>query len=232
MASLCELGEAGQLGVHSGHCVHLDPAVEEEHVSKGAVMRWLAGILAAVVAGVVTYVITERVGNDGPPAGTTPVATDTSDAGSIADRVLACQHAHNLSAQSAVVKTSDGYLATECAWPAPPYADADGFTQIEVTSVFVPGTAPDNLSVDRIVGRCTTFEAAYDFLVQGGQVIHGPTFTARPGMVVDSDGKPYVEHPEVYGNQLLRQIVGFTPARDELEIVYVEGGELVSLNCV
>ncbi len=201
-------------------------------MSRCAVTRWLAGVLAAVVAGVVIYVIIERVGNDGPPQGTTPTGTATSDPGSVADRVLACQSAHNLSAQSALVKTSDGYVATGCAWPAPPHADADGFTQIKVRSVFVPGTAPDNLSVDRIVGRCTIFQAAYDFLVQGGQVIHGPKFTARPGMVVDSDGKPYVDRPEVYGNRLLRQIVGFTPAPDELEVVYGEGGELVSLNCV
>ncbi len=123
----------------------------------------MRGVLAAVVAGVVTCVITERVGNDGPPPGTTPTATNTLDPGGVADRVLACQSAHKLGAQSALVKTSDGYLATECAWPAPPHADADRFTEIKVTSVFVPGTAPTNLSVDRIVGPCTTFQAAYDF---------------------------------------------------------------------
>jgi hypothetical protein len=167
------------------------------------------------------------------PATAAPTVTPTvPDHVTVAARVQACQKAHGLSSQSSVTKLEKGYRAVSCAWPPPGYADADGFTEIRVTSVYVKGTAPSNDSVDRIVGPCKRFQVAYDFTVQGGLVEHRPAFTAPPGVVVYSDGSAYVEHPERMNGQLLRQVVGFTPARDELEVYYPEGGRIVALGCV
>jgi hypothetical protein len=165
------------------------------------------------------------------PASGPTMTTAASDLVTAAERVQACQTAHGLVKQSSLTKTTNGYVAAACAWPPSAHSEADGFTQIKVESVYVRDTAPSNYSIDRIVGPCERFEAAYDFLVQGGTVIHGPKFAALPGIVVDSNGATFVERPEQFNNQLLRNIVGFSPARDELEVIYEEGGSLVSLQC-
>jgi hypothetical protein len=208
-------------------------------VIAGIVIAAITAFAAAIASGAGTsaweWINQLIVAESFPPevTPTTPAITSaTPDPVTAADRVLACQKAHGLSSQNSLTKAGTSYRAASCAWPPPAYADAAGFTEIRVTSVYVKGTAPSNDSVDRIVGPCAKFRVAYDFTVQGGLKEHSPAFTAPPGVVVYSDGKPYVEHPERMDGQLLRQVVGFTPARDELDVYHPEGGEIVTLSCV
>jgi hypothetical protein len=203
-------------------------------VIAGIIVAAVTAFVVAIASGAGTAVWTWISGGSSRSSSPTPassLATTASDLVTAAERVQACQRAHGLAGQDSLTKTANGYIATSCTWPPSTYAEADGFTEIKVESVYVRNTAPDNYSIDRIVGPCKKFQAAYDFVIQGGTVIHGPVFTASPGIVVDSDGAIYVEHPERFDNQLLRQMVGFSPARDELEVIYVEGGSLVSLRC-
>jgi hypothetical protein len=81
-----------------------------------------------------------------------------------------------------------------CVWPAPPYADRDGFTQITVeVAEGIPGVSEAEGTgwVDRIRGPCETFEVAYDFGKQGASA-HLAAFTAAPGaLLFGGEGQRY-----------------------------------------
>jgi hypothetical protein len=88
----------------------------------------------------------------------------------VAAHVDRCENQHLLTRQRQSVSRTVAITAYDsCTWPAPSYADADGFTGITVQTVPGPGQteASDASSADRITGPCRAFALTYDFGFQG-----------------------------------------------------------------
>jgi hypothetical protein len=165
-----------------------------------------------------------------PPPGPGPTTEDPAQV--IATRIADCEHTHHLLRQNELRKSSQGYTELSCEWPAPNYADADGYTEIDVTAVPIPGgSEATGADVDRIVGPCATFRMSYEALNQGGGQ-HLPPFDVRPGNIVTPGGQPYVDQPQDFNGATLGMRLGFTPATDEVEVVRDSGAFLELLSCV
>ncbi len=137
-----------------------------------------------------------------------------------------CESQHQLNQQR---QTLDITVATtafdSCMWPAPSYADADGFTQITFQTVAGPGAdeASDSDWVDRITGPCNKFTLAYDFGSQGA-LEHLAPFTIPVGLITSID-QPGTAWPGGVKS------LSFYPARDEVDVMHNSNDELSGASC-
>jgi hypothetical protein len=137
-----------------------------------------------------------------------------------------CEAQHQLTQQSQELDITVSTTAFDsCAWPAPSYADADGFTRVTVQDVAGPGVdeASDTDYADRITGPCGTFTLAYDFGVQGAAQ-HLAPFTAPAGMLTSVD-QPGTAWPGGVKS------LGFYPARNEVDVLHNSNYLLISAAC-
>jgi hypothetical protein len=156
----------------------------------------LGAVTALIVAGAGLWAaIAQLVGPSGP--GPQPPGSSAAvDAEVVANRIQACEKTHNMTKAQQVITGSDGlwHDFRSCVWPAPPYADRDGFIQLTVeTTDGIPGASEADGTglVDRIKGPCGTFVLAYDFGKQGGSQ-HLRPFAAVPGdLFIGGEGQRY-----------------------------------------
>jgi hypothetical protein len=145
----------------------------------------------------------------------------------VAAQVQACESAHKMAQASDVLTSGNDipYAFRSCQWPAPPYADDDGFTQITVTTVTgvqYASEADNNGYVDRIRGPCKTFEFAYDHGKMGAVTHLGP-IRAEPGaLLIGGDGVPY---PGPEGDR------PFYPGPDEVDVFHNSSYVLAKASC-
>ena len=137
-----------------------------------------------------------------------------------------CETQHRLSQQhQTVTRSATTTDFDSCIWPAPSYADADGFTQIK--SRLVSGPGPDDASgtdwVSRITGPCKVFSLAYDFGFEGG-FTRLASFSAPAGLLT-SLSNPGKEWP---GKD---KYLGFYPARDEVDVLHNSDDVLSQASC-
>jgi hypothetical protein len=209
--------------------------------------RWLAGTIAGVAVAAVTafgVAIATGAGNDvwsrvkgvfgfhDAPSTTPPdQPTPESPEQHAAARIAECERTHHLLRQSELAKNSQGYIQRSCDWPPPSYADADGYTEINVTAVPIPAGSKVESHVDRIVGPCATFRMSYEQPDQGGGR-HLPPFEVRPGNIVGITGNAYVDRPQDHDGATLAMRLGFTPGTNEVQVIRSIGGIIESLSCV
>jgi hypothetical protein len=131
-----------------------------------------------------------------------------------AAQVNACEKAHQLTQQRQRATASESVTVfSSCTWPAPTYAQADGFAQITVTVVAGPGQSEASGAdwVDRITGPCAHFTLTYDFGSQGS-ADHLQPFDLAAGSVtsVDKPGQAWTGNTADFS---------FYPERDEVDVV-------------
>ncbi len=135
-----------------------------------------------------------------------------------AKMVDSCEVAHHLQKQSDRADTDSGTTLSFCAWPPPSWADRDGYSEIVVRTVPVPGLdeASNANEADYIKLPCHTVQLMYDFGSQGDYE-HQPPITAKTGDVL----------PGKYRSQL----PGY-PSRDEVVYLHNDKQGLYSASCV
>jgi hypothetical protein len=161
-------------------------------------------------------------------AGSSPSASAaTQSASQIATaHVDKCEAQHQLTQQHQKISRTVAITAFDsCTWPAPAYADSDGFTEITAQAVPGPGQGESSDAdwADRIAGPCTTFALAYDFGFQGA-LKHLAPFTAAAGLVTSID-QPGTAWPGGVGS------LGFYPARNEVDVLHNSNDELAMAAC-
>ncbi|GAA3431019.1 hypothetical protein [Kutzneria kofuensis] len=199
--------------VHGG--VHITEA--RRHAVRNAI---LVALIVLGTGGGMWLMIANRPTGSAPPPSPTPTTPPAEPQN--ARSVQQCEALHHMSSQHTLIKVSDTARAyNSCAWPAPSFADADGFTQINVVTVAGPGEyeASDATEVDRITGPCREFRLTYDFGYQG-ELQHKAPFTAPPGMVTDLDQPGSNWSPGVTA-------LSFYPSRNEVDVVH-NGHNIVS----
>lgn len=156
-----------------------------------------------------------------------PVSAATQSTSSVAAaHVGHCEAQHQLTQQHQELSITVAVTAFEsCTWPAPAYADSDGFTKITVQTVPGPGQdeASDADYVDRITGPCMTFTLAYDFGLQGA-LKHLAPFTAAAGLLTSID-QPGTAWPGGVRS------LSFYPARDEVDVLHNSNDALAGAAC-
>jgi len=176
-----------------------------------AVLVGVALVSAAVLPPLFTYVTGREVSN--------------------AEQVRTCmdQHQMNSARDKREVETAgDTYLGEEvyrrttfrfCDWPRPGYAEADGYSQIEVIVTPGPGDseATDATNLDRILTTCPAISVTYQFGLQGSSEFVGP-YTLRPGDVVEPfTGKAWVPQAPADGEEPM--VVYPYPQSEEVIVV-------------
>ena len=130
--------------------------------------------------------------------------------------IVACAGAHGMAGPAEIVRppapTIRGTSTTRfrsCEWPAPPYAAADGYSEITVTRVPWPERAEvTNASApDWIVAPCAEVELRYTFAKQSSPVLQQPIRVAR-GARVSIGGQPFTEP------------LPFSPSADDVVVVH------------
>ena len=175
------------------------------------------------------------------------VQPTTSSGIEAANQVSICMKQHNLpkahfiaeylaeSDNTNILSTSYFYY---CDWPAPPYADPDGYTEIKVEIVPGPDYSFDKpmieleaLTIARIYSSCNELKLGYEYYRQG---VGGPLipFTAYPDTIVDTRGKPWVFSDETLSFGVAGYL-GFSPTRNELIVISGLGdNELDLVECI
>ena len=106
-----------------------------------------------------------------------------------AKQVRECIAQHGLARASDVqARGRNTTVFSTCVWPAPPWADPDGYSEIIVREDPGPGeTEASGVSVaDRIDASCTELEVAYSFGKQG-DFDRRPPFEVIRGQIVTAD---------------------------------------------
>jgi hypothetical protein len=137
-----------------------------------------------------------------------------------------CEAQHQLTQQhQKIARTVTVTAFDSCIWPAPAYADSDGFTEITFQTVPGPGQgeASGTDAVDRITGPCKTFTLAYDFGSQG-DLKHLAPFTAPAGLLTS------IEQPGTAWPGGVRSL-SFYPARNEVDVLHNLRYVLTSATC-
>jgi hypothetical protein len=112
-------------------------------------------------------------------------------------QVQACERAHGLTQQHQRVQigVGDANAFASCNWPAPRYADTDGYSQISyaTTPVDLPESSAAD-AVDRFSGPCKVFLLRYDFKSQGDDQ-HPIPASVPAGTITQMDqaDRPYAE---------------------------------------
>jgi hypothetical protein len=188
----------------------------------------LGAVTALIVAGAGLWAaIAQLVGPSGPSTQPTSGPSAAVDAEVVANRIQACEQTHNMNKAQQVITSTDGlwHDFRSCVWPAPPYADRDGFIQITVeVANGIPGVSEADGTgyVDRVRGPCGTFEIAYDFGKQGHSE-HMPAFAATPGdLLFGGEGQRY-EGP--------KSDLPFYPESDEVDIFHNGSYVIASVSC-
>jgi hypothetical protein len=191
-----------------------------------------AKILGAVTALILAAAglwaaIAQLIGPSGPSTQPTSGPSASVDAEVVAKRIQSCEQSHNMTKAQQVITSSDGlwHDFRFCVWPAPPYADRDGFIQItvEVAEGMAGVSEADGTGwADRIRGPCNTFEIAYDFGKQGVSQHFAP-FTAVPGdLLIGGEGDRY-DGPK--GD------LPFYPESDEVNVFHNGSYVIASVSC-
>jgi hypothetical protein len=179
----------------------------------------LGGLIAAVTALWAGIAHLPHAGaNQAPTSGSTPLA--------VTAHVDQCESQHGLTGQTEKISRTVATTAFDsCTWPAPPYADADGFTEITLQTVPGPGQdeASDTDWADRVTGPCRTFVLSYDFGLQGA-LKHLAPFTAPAGLLTSID-QPGSAWPGGV------RALSFYPARDEVDVLHNSNDVLASAAC-
>jgi hypothetical protein len=113
------------------------------------------------------------------------------------DHIRACEKAHGMRQtrehrRSEVTENVSKTVYMACEWPAPAYAEADGFSSIEVSEEYQEQyqySASDCNYIDIVHGPCEKYTLSYDYGHMGYE--HRPPFAASPGQLLNAfNGKP------------------------------------------
>jgi hypothetical protein len=112
-----------------------------------------------------------------------------SDTLTPAQHVAACKHTHDMTRDHQQVKVGVGQngMAT-CEWPAPVYADADGYSVVDTTlGISIPdGSEATGIAYDKFAeSGCQSYALTYSFKSQG-DVQHIPPVTVAAGTVTNA----------------------------------------------
>jgi hypothetical protein len=181
----------------------------------------VGGLIAAVTA--LWAGITHLTSGTPSPSASAATQSTTQVAATHVDQ---CEAQHQLTQQHQELSITVAVTAFDsCTWPAPAYADSDGFTKITAQTVPGPGQdeASDSDYVDRITGPCMTFTLAYDFGFQGA-LKHLAPFTASAGLLTSID-TPGAAWPGGVRS------LSFYPARDEVDVLHNSNDVLTNAAC-
>jgi hypothetical protein len=146
-------------------------------------------------------------------------ATETS-----AKMIELCESAHHMESQTTRTDSETTMNFRFCQWPAPSWADGDGYYTIVVRELDGPGDSEASGAnrADYIKIPCRKARLEYDFGSQG-YYAHIPAITASVGDVIagspDSDKK------------LRKQLLEY-PSRDEIVYLHNDKQSLQSAKCV
>jgi hypothetical protein len=141
-----------------------------------------------------------------------------------AAKIDACESAHGLSQRHEAVTIGIGTSGfASCDWPAPRYADPDGFSEISVETVPGPGdsASSDATEIDRMTGPCAKFRLTYDAKEQGTD-LHPIPLTLAAGSVtwMDQPGQPFTGDEGIAG-----------PARNQVDFLRNDNEILADAAC-
>jgi hypothetical protein len=148
------------------------------------------------------------------------------------NQVRSCMNQHGLKKARTETESSGLRVFASCQWPAPEYADQDGFAEIRVRKVdrsrfLDAGDTSEAGGVgfaDRIkVGDCDEVRAEYSFGSQGGFSHLDPLLLER-GDVVTVDGTAWTGKQGVF--------LGFYPDADEVVVLHNLKNGLDSVRCI
>ena len=184
----------------------------------GKVWAIIGSVVAVIGTGVGIWVAFRGDGDSSDPAA----------------QVRSCMSQHGLDKARTETETGDTRIFASCQWPAPEYADQDGFYEIRVRLVsrsqFLDAGDTSEASgvgfADRIkIGDCEEARAEYSFGSQGDFSPLDPLLLER-GDVVTVDGQPWSNKP---GKGVF---LGFYPAADEVVVLHNSKNGLDSVRCV
>jgi hypothetical protein len=150
------------------------------------------------------------------------IARSTTESG--ARMVESCESAHHMDSQTMRTGSERTIVFRFCQWPAPSWADVDGYYTIVVRVLDGPGESEASGAdlADYIKIPCRKARLEYDFGSQG-YYAHIPAITASAGDVIagspDSDKK------------LRTQLLEY-PSRDEIVYLHNFKQSLQSAKCV
>lgn len=182
--------------------------------------RWpvLAVVAALVVAAAAVVIPLVLLGGGNS---SNPVAEDLNQpADCIAD--------HHLSGSHQVIMPFDSQtIFASCEWPAPPYADREGFSAITVVSTFGAADEPSSglNRADIISSSCRMLRLGYQ-LGGKGAVTEIPPFQVRLGEIVSVLGTyngPWEGDPAT---------LPFHPSPNQVVVLRNTRDSIVSANCV
>jgi hypothetical protein len=146
-----------------------------------------------------------------------------------AEQVRSCIAQHGLSrAQDQLARGADTTVYATCIWPAPEFADDDGYIEIAVRSDAGPGDfeASGETIADRIASRCLELEVAYSFGLQGA-FERQPPFLVQRGLIMTLAG---TAGPELWKGE--QRALPFYPDRDETVILHSSRTRLDYARCI
>jgi hypothetical protein len=187
----------------------------------------IAGFFAAVVSlwATVVPLIWGKPSATPTPTPAAVVSSPADDPQIRAAQLRACEERHQMTQAQQRFTTSDyAFSFRFCQWPAPSFADGDGFSEITVSTVEGPGAyeALGTTLVDRIHGPCAVFRLAYDFGKMGDSE-HLAPFLAHPEeLLFGGKGDPYPGQK----NEL-----SFYPDRDEVDVLHNGSYQLFTASC-
>ncbi|SEK49199.1 hypothetical protein [Rhodococcus maanshanensis] len=123
--------------------------------------------------------------------------------------------------------TAGTVLFRECTWPAPAGAEADGYTEIAVTSYDGPGESEaEGMTVaNRVRSACRDVELVYLFNNQGTFVQADPTILSKGEIRRVEGGSVWIPENET-------EAKAFTPRRDESIVMSNARYKLDSARCL
>ena len=142
-----------------------------------------------------------------------------------AKMVESCESAHHMDSQTTRTDSEMKIVFRSCQWPAPPWADADGYYAIVVREVDGPGDSEASGAnrADYIKIPCRKARLEYDFGTQG-HYSHGPAITASAGDVIGDVAPDSAKK--------LRRELSPYPSRDEIVYLRNDRFSLQSAKCV
>lgn len=151
--------------------------------------KWvITTLLSAIPIGGVLLALLNRYMERPMARDDAPQSHQAVDTGAtLATGLQRCLQQHHLSRAHERQGESSSLTFASCEWPAPSYADADGFSEIRITYGEGPGESEssDSNVLDRISSNCARLELAYSFGYQGDSRREEP-FTANRGDVLSA----------------------------------------------
>jgi hypothetical protein len=156
------------------------------------------------------------------PSGSSTPAAGGQDATA---QVRGCIAQHGLAKATDVVTRKGATVFAACVWPAPSWADQDGYSEIVVRDAAGPGTSEASGIdlADRIGAPCSELEVAYSFGKQGAFQRLPPFSLLRGQIATAVDGQQW------RGEQ---RALPFYPDRNEAVVLRSSSYRLDFVRCV